>query len=585
MTDNSANLSLPYLQASQAQKHVTHNEALRVLDTVVQLSVIAADLTDPPTTPNDGDRYLVASGAISDWAGKDGDLAVWDDTAWAFLTPNEGWLAWIEDIDQLHVFDGSAWTQAGGADLFQNLDHVGINTTADATNRLAVAAPNTLLTHEGAGHQVKVNKSTDTDTASLLFQTGWSGRAEMGTVGSDDFQIKVSSDGSSFNTALQADAASGEVSFPSGVTGLTPVEFGAGPLVTTTYIASQRPGLVTNATGLLGTNYNYPAEFAFDASKAPHLPAAFRLSGYYPGKLSMVEHIPVDPNQVYQLESYVMQEGLPGDWSAYANEERHRQYMGLTFYDAEGLEIKSEHHMRYRHGGTDSLTTLAAPLSPGDTTIQLTDAAGWNESHAGANKRGVTIMAYTDGRGRTYDHYSRLVEFGLFDLGQVNKTTHVVTLNQPLPASLGNPDDVGGTWPAGTPIANSNNVGTLRYSFYNALYVAQTDTWYRSTDHIGGIDQSGTNQARNFPPGTAFVQPFWLANFSNTTGGWAGHPDTGSAHSVWFTGVSVRSAPHAITQRVTSGGTSGSLSVKVPEVNFGAGTISLVAPSPDISEV
>jgi len=72
MSDNSAKLSLPYLQASQAQKHVTHNEALRILDSVVQLSVIAADQTDPPATPADGDRYLLPAGATGAWAGQDG---------------------------------------------------------------------------------------------------------------------------------------------------------------------------------------------------------------------------------------------------------------------------------------------------------------------------------------------------------------------------------------------------------------------------------------------------------------------------------------------------------------------------------
>lgn len=584
MSDNSAKLSLPYLQASQAQKHVTHNEALRILDSVVQLSVIAADQTDPPATPADGDRYLLPAGATGAWAGQDGKVAVWNETAWSFLAPNTGWLAWVENIDQLQAWDGAAWVQAGGAGDLQNLDHVGINTTADATNRLAVASPNTLLTHEGNGHQVKVNKAADGDTASLLFQTNWSGRAEMGTVGNDDFQIKVSADGSTFNQSLVADAATGVVTFPSGVDGLTPAEFGDGPLVTTTYIASQRPGLVTNATGLLGTNYNYPSIFAYDATQAPNLPAAFRHDGHYPGQIGMTETIPVDPNLVYRLESYVMQEGAAGDWSAFANEDRHRHYMGLYFFDIDGLEIKSQHYMRYRHGGTDSMTTLAAPLSPGDTTITLTDATGWNESASGTAQRGVTIFGYKDSRGRAYSHYSQLVEYGLFDLGQVNKTTHVVTLNQPLPATLGNPDDAGGTWPVGTKIANSDNVATLRYSFYTALYVPTTDTWYRTTDHIGGVDLSGTNDARNFPPGTAAVQPFWLPNFSNRAGGWSGHPDTGTGHSVWFTGVSVRVDPLAAQQKVTTGGTSGKVNLKVPVSNYATNAISLALPSTTVTE-
>jgi hypothetical protein len=61
-----------------------------------------------------------------------------------------------------------------------------------------------------------LNKAAPTDTASLLFQTGFSGRAEMGTSGSDDFAIKVSPDGNTFRTALSIDADNGAVQFQTG---------------------------------------------------------------------------------------------------------------------------------------------------------------------------------------------------------------------------------------------------------------------------------------------------------------------------------------------------------------------------------
>lgn len=37
--DQTPKLKMPYILPSQAQKHVTHNEALRLLDAVVYLSV------------------------------------------------------------------------------------------------------------------------------------------------------------------------------------------------------------------------------------------------------------------------------------------------------------------------------------------------------------------------------------------------------------------------------------------------------------------------------------------------------------------------------------------------------------------
>jgi hypothetical protein len=93
--------------------------------------------------------------------------------------------------------------------VLDTLDGVGINANHDSVNRLAVSAPATLFNHEGGGHQLKINKATAGETASLLFQTGFGGRAEMGTSGSDDFAIKVSADGGTWHTALRLDAASG----------------------------------------------------------------------------------------------------------------------------------------------------------------------------------------------------------------------------------------------------------------------------------------------------------------------------------------------------------------------------------------
>ena len=46
--DQTPNLELPFIMAAQAQKHITHNEALRILDALVQLSVVARDLATPP---------------------------------------------------------------------------------------------------------------------------------------------------------------------------------------------------------------------------------------------------------------------------------------------------------------------------------------------------------------------------------------------------------------------------------------------------------------------------------------------------------------------------------------------------------
>ena len=113
MSDTSTHLGLPYLLAAQAQKHVTHNEALRLLDAMVQLSVLDRARTTPPASPADGDRHLVASGATGLWAGWDLNVAFWVDGVWLRLVPRQGWLVWIAAEQVFLVWNGSAWDPVG----------------------------------------------------------------------------------------------------------------------------------------------------------------------------------------------------------------------------------------------------------------------------------------------------------------------------------------------------------------------------------------------------------------------------------------------------------------------------------------
>ncbi|MEE8296314.1 MAG: DUF2793 domain-containing protein, partial [Hyphomicrobium sp.] len=165
--------------------------------------------------PAEGDRYIVAASPTGDWDGQSGNIAAFQDGAWAFFTPNEGWIAWIADEDVAVVWSSSNWTalttEGSGAGNFTT---VGINTTADATNRLSLSSPATLLNNAGAGHQLKINKAAAGDTASLLYQSAWSGRAELGLAGDDDFRFKVSPDGSAWREAIVINRSTGVVTFP-----------------------------------------------------------------------------------------------------------------------------------------------------------------------------------------------------------------------------------------------------------------------------------------------------------------------------------------------------------------------------------
>jgi hypothetical protein len=210
MSQTSTHLNLPYIQPAQAQKHVTHNEAIELLDMIVHLSVQDSDATTPPAAPSEGDTWALGLAPTGDWAGQAGKIASFRGGGWLFVAPQSGWQAYNAATGSVSVFTGSAWVSTAPAPSFDNLSGVGVNAAADATNKLSVASEAVLFNHAGASHQLKLNKAGSTDTASLLFQSNWSGRAEMGLAGNDDFAVKVS-DGTTWFTGLTVIGGTGAV--------------------------------------------------------------------------------------------------------------------------------------------------------------------------------------------------------------------------------------------------------------------------------------------------------------------------------------------------------------------------------------
>lgn len=209
-------LGLPLIAAAQAQKHVTHNEALLLLDALHFLDVVDRHLAAPPPSPPQNARYIVATGASGAWAGQTGHLAAAIDGVWHFVMPRAGWIARIADEAVVLVYDGAAWVPIhSGARDIQNLERLGIGTTADATNPLAAKLNALLLAARAASEggngdlRASLSKETPGDVVSLLFQTNYASRAELGLVGSDDLTLRVTADGTTWQEALRIPHATG----------------------------------------------------------------------------------------------------------------------------------------------------------------------------------------------------------------------------------------------------------------------------------------------------------------------------------------------------------------------------------------
>ena len=111
MPEQSPNLSLPLIMPAQAQKHVTHNEAIELLDMIVQLTLESASGAATPSSPIEGQSWGVGAGATGAWSGQSGKIASWRGGGWLFITPNEGWMAWCKDTADLRVFSGGSWQE------------------------------------------------------------------------------------------------------------------------------------------------------------------------------------------------------------------------------------------------------------------------------------------------------------------------------------------------------------------------------------------------------------------------------------------------------------------------------------------
>ena len=210
-------LGLPLMDAAQAQKHVTHNEALVRLDALTHLSVITR-ASAPVASAVEGARYLVAKVPTGLFAGRADQIAVLQDGGWMFLAPKTGWRLFVEDEVAVLVFDGVIWRDiSGGRATPDQFVRLGVGTAADPGNPLSAKLNNTLfaslsVAEGGTGDlRFKLNKEGYANTISQLYQSNWVGRAETGLIGDDSYKIKISGDGVTWSTALVIDTVTGNL--------------------------------------------------------------------------------------------------------------------------------------------------------------------------------------------------------------------------------------------------------------------------------------------------------------------------------------------------------------------------------------
>lgn len=96
---------LPLLASAQAQKEVTHNEALLAIDRRLQIAVLTFGSMAPPDTPLSGDCHIIGAMPIDDWAGRADAIATFDGFGWQFTTPLTGFVVYLIEAGVLAIYN------------------------------------------------------------------------------------------------------------------------------------------------------------------------------------------------------------------------------------------------------------------------------------------------------------------------------------------------------------------------------------------------------------------------------------------------------------------------------------------------
>lgn len=104
---------LPLLAVSQAQKEITHNEALVRIDALLH-AVAQEERSVPPVLSDDdiGKCWLVADAATGEWEGKSGQMAIWIGGGWRYCPSTDGMRVRMQASGTDRVRSGNEWISA-----------------------------------------------------------------------------------------------------------------------------------------------------------------------------------------------------------------------------------------------------------------------------------------------------------------------------------------------------------------------------------------------------------------------------------------------------------------------------------------
>lgn len=260
------------------------------------------------------------------------------------------------------------------------------------------------------------------------------------------------------------------------------------------YVQSRGQNLVTNGTGLLGDNTNFPA-FTYRKDEVKVGNGSFSTTVSETGSFTS-EKIPVDTTKTYNYSVWVKSK------SGVAN-----QIIGFACLDVDDNLIAPENYATI----DDRIVTLAQPLKRGDLKMYVSDVTPWLDNANGwtngvGPSRGALLWNYQNNGGYIYpdNTYSR---YSWLNIKEINTTEKSITFNGPFAQDYKGATDK--IFPIGHKVSRvmSGNM----YSYNLALQVKFPTTWQKLSGLVTGVSKNifDTNAFRY---GTASIKPYFLLN-------------------------------------------------------------------------
>ena len=204
MYEYTERLKLPLLIPNQSGKEITHNEALIIIDNLLQNHVMSKSLNTPPDSSNSGDIYIVSNNATGDWFEKENQLAIFDN-GWRFLEPINGMLFYILDENCFYAYKDN-WIKLEYLIDFTKLQNIAIDNlqkdelikydgndfvNTREINLLKLYINNKLLIDENLNISIKNEESLNNIVSITSEDINFKNNLKISGVGIDNYIINV----------------------------------------------------------------------------------------------------------------------------------------------------------------------------------------------------------------------------------------------------------------------------------------------------------------------------------------------------------------------------------------------------------